>query len=485
MAGTTLIKNADWVIAWEADPTEPFGGRHVYRRSTDVAFSGEGVLHVGDGFTGEVDRVVDGAGRIVMPGLVDIHTHPSSEPGNKGLNEELGSPRLGQSSLYEYMPVFRMLPEGAAHATRFAVWEMLRSGVTTYCDLSMVRDGWVDEVAETGIRAVLCPMYRSATWTTKDGHSVVYDWDAPAGERAMAAAMATVDAADAHPSGRLSGMVGPAQIDTCSAELIKDSKAEADERGITMQIHAAQSVVEFNEMTRRHGMTPIEWLDDLGVLGKGTIVAHGIFLNDHPWLHWPQADDFARLVKSGAAVAHCPNVFWRRGIALNHVGRYVEAGIPLGLGTDTFPHNFLHEMEVAMIAGRLMAGDFTNATTAQIFTAATVGGAAAIGRDDIGKLAPGAKADVVLVDATNPYMQPLRDPIRSLLYSAGDRAVTDVWVDGKQVVDGGEVRTIDITATGAKLNELQQVTIAGVRQRDWANRSIDEMAPMVLASAAE
>ena len=63
--------------------------------------------------------------------------------------------------------------------------------------------------------------------------------------------------------------------------------------------------------------------------------------------------------------------------------------------------------------------------------------------------------------------------------------MTDVWVDGKQVVDGGEVRTIDITATGAKLNELQQVTIAGVRQRDWANRSIDEMAPMVLASAAE
>src|SRR3546814_7759995 len=75
------------------------------------------------------------------------------------------------------MPVFRMLPEGAAHATRFAIWEMLRSGVTTFCDLSGARDGWVDEVAETGIRGVLCPMYRSATWTTGDGHSVVYDWE--------------------------------------------------------------------------------------------------------------------------------------------------------------------------------------------------------------------------------------------------------------------------------------------------------------------
>src|SRR3546814_6972243 len=107
------------------------------------------------------DEVVDGSGRLVIPGLVDIHSHPSSEPGNKGLNEELGSPRLGQSSLYEYMPVFRMLPEGAAHATRFAIWEMLRSGVTTFCDLSGARDGWVDEVAETGLRGQPCPMSRS------------------------------------------------------------------------------------------------------------------------------------------------------------------------------------------------------------------------------------------------------------------------------------------------------------------------------------
>src|SRR3546814_9047690 len=88
-------------------------------------------------------------------------------------------------------------------------------------------------------------------------------------------------------------------------------------------------------------------------------------------------------------------------------------------------------MEIAMVAGRLMSGDFTNATTAQIFHAATVGGARAIGRDDIGRLEPGCKADIVLVDAGHPYMQPLRDPIRSLIYSAGDRAVTDVYLTGR------------------------------------------------------
>ncbi|HEY9566497.1 MAG TPA: amidohydrolase family protein [Thalassobaculum sp.] len=479
MSRTTVIRNADWVVAWDPTGGADGSGDHVYRRGIDVAFRGAEIVHVGAGYDGPADEVVDGSGRLVIPGLVDIHSHPSSEPGNKGLNEELGSPRLGQSSLYEYMPVFRMLPEGAAHATRFAIWEMLRSGVTTFCDLSGARDGWVDEVAETGIRGVLCPMYRSATWTTGDGHSVVYDWDEAAGERGLERAVQVIDEADRHPSGRMSGMMGPSQIDTCTPALIQESFRVARERGITMQIHAAQSVVEFNEMTRRHGMTPVEWLDDLGVLADGTIVSHGIFLNDHPWLHWPQADDFGRLVRSGAGVAHCPNVFWRRGIALNHVGRYMSAGIPLGLGTDTFPHNFLHEMEIAMVAGRLMSGDFTNATTAQIFHAATVGGARAIGRDDIGRLEPGCKADIVLVDAGHPYMQPLRDPIRSLIYSAGDRAVTDVYVHGRRVVAKGEVATIDIETTAARLNEFQQITISGVRQRDWAGRSIDEMTPMV------
>jgi cytosine/adenosine deaminase-related metal-dependent hydrolase len=157
----------------------------------------------------------------------------------------------------------------------------------------------------------------------------------------------------------------------------------------------------------------------------------------------------------------------------------MDAGIPLGLGTDTFPHNFLHEMEVAMIAGRLMAGDFTNATTEQIFHAATAGGAALIGRDDIGRLEVGCKADLAVVDCGHPYMQPLRDPIRSLLYSAGDRAVEDVWVHGERVVAKGEVQRIDVAEAAAKLNEFQQVTISGVRQRDWAGRDIDTMTPMV------
>ncbi len=472
--GVTVIRGAEWVVAWDAAQDS-----HVYLRDVDVAFAEGRFVHVGPGYAGDAAATLEGRGRMVMPGLIDIHSHPASEPGNKGLLEELGSPRLGQSSLYEFMPVFRLPPEAAPAATRVAVAEMLKSGVTTMVDLSGARDGWAELLAETGIRAVLCPMYRSASWRTTNGHSVEYQWDEAAGERAFAAALDTVDRARRHPSGRVDGMLGPAQLDTCSAGLLRDSLAEARRRGMKLQIHAAQSLIEFEQIVRRHGRTPIEHLDDLGLLGPDTILGHAIFLNDHPMLHWPEADDFARLRASGAAVAHCPTVFCRRGIALNTLHRYAAAGITLGLGTDTFPHNLIEEMRHACLFARVAARAFTAGSTAEAFSAATVGGARALGRDDLGRIAPGAQADFSLVDLTDPWMRPLRDPLRSLVYSAAERPLRDVFVAGEQAVRDGRPLHIDLDAALDALQGYQAQTIAGVQERDWAGRTIDQMSPTV------
>lgn len=472
----TLIKKAGRVIAWD-DATDS----HVYLRDVDVVFEDNRFSFIGSDYAGEVDTTIDGSGLMVMPGLVNIHCHPSSEPGNKGLLEELGSPRLGQSSLYEFMPVFRIPPEAAWPAAQVAIAELLKGGVTTLADLSGYRENWADQLASTGIRAVLCPMYRSASWATRNGHSVEYTWDEAAGEQAMAQALECIDAAAKHPSGRLSGMVGPAQLDTCSEGLLRESLAEAQRRDIPLQIHAAQSVVEFNEIMQRHGMTPVEFLDHLGLLGPDTIIGHGIFLNDHPWLHRPHHRDFERLAASGASVAHCPTVFCRRGIAMNTLGRYRAAGINMGMGTDTFPHNLIDEMRNAAYMGRVLAGDYSAVSTRDVFMAATVGGAKALKRADLGRIRVGEKADFSLVDLNHPAMQPNREPLRSLIYSASDRPVRDVYVDGVQVVANGEVTTIDLEPALAALNQAQQENMAGVAERDWAGRSIEQMTPMVFA----
>ncbi|KGE00053.1 N-ethylammeline chlorohydrolase [Achromobacter sp. RTa] len=478
-ARTTQIKNLATLVAWDAEL-----GSHVYIENADLVMRGGTVIHAGPGYSGPADTVVEGGGLMAMPGLVNIHTHPSSEPGNRGLLEELGSDKLGQSSLYEYMPVFRMGIETAQYANQVAVAEMLLSGVTTFVDMSLPRPGWADVVAATGIRGVLGPMFRSAAWRTPDGHSVEYAWDEAAATKSFEAALDVVDSAVGHPSGRLSAMLCPSQVDTCSPELLKQAQAEARRLGIPMQIHAAQSVVEFSEMTRRHGRTPIEWLDDQGLLNGDLIIGHGIFLNDHRALYWPHADDFGLLQRSGAHVAHCPTVFARRGIALSFLGRYLRAGINVGMGTDTFPHNMLDEMRLACYVARLQAGHFRAASTEEVFNAATVNGARMLGRDDIGRIAVGGKADFSLVDLSHPYMRPGREPLRSLIYSAGERAVRDVYVDGSLVVKDGKLLTIDIERAMQEVERAQAQTIATVSQRDYAGRGIDAMSPRVFPTRA-
>ena len=161
---TTLIRNVDYAIAWDGQ-----AHRHVYLTHTDIAFTGNQITHVGPGFRGTAEREIDGTGLMAMPGLVDLHCHPFSEPMNKGMWDEIGSPHLYNTSLYEHLPVLEPDAEGTPACYRVALSELLLSGVTTICDLSVPSESWLDLLAESGIRAYVAPMYRSARWFTRTG----------------------------------------------------------------------------------------------------------------------------------------------------------------------------------------------------------------------------------------------------------------------------------------------------------------------------
>ncbi len=468
-----VIRNADVVLAWDASARQ-----HVYLTGADVAFEEGRLAFVGRGYAGPAEEEIAGGGLMVLPGLVNIHSHPSSEPMNKGFTDEVGSPSLYNSSLYEYLPIFRPTPDAVHDCVRVALSELLLSGVTTVADLSVAHPGWLDLLAESGMRVCVAPMFRSARWFTKNGHVVEYEWDEKAGVKAMEEAFALVERAEQHASGRLFGMAVPSQIDTCTPELLRDSRDEAKRRGLSWQIHAAQSVVEFHEITRRHGFTPIGWLHEQGLLDDRAIIGHGIFLDHHPSTPWHTTDrDIAVLAETGTTVAHCPTVFARRGITLKHFGKYKRAGVNMGVGTDTYPHNMLDEMRLAAYLARTQATDPRSLTTTELFEAATIGGAKALGRDDIGRLAPGCRADLVLVDITHPMMRPARDPVRSLIYAAGDRAIRAVFVDGQKVVENGEVLTMDYPAAAAALHEAQARVADRATELDWAHRPADRIAP--------
>jgi cytosine/adenosine deaminase-related metal-dependent hydrolase len=140
----------------------------------------------------------------------------------------------------------------------------------------------------------------------------------------------------------------------------------------------------------------------------------------------------------------------------------------------------LEEIRWATVLARIAAEDIRTAEMADAFHAATVGGATALLRDDIGRLAPGARADLVLVDLANPWMMPVRDPLRSLVFHAADRAVRDVWVDGQQVVKDGRVLTLDRAGALERLAAAQARMEALVPSRDPRGRTSTEITPLSL-----
>ena len=187
------------------DSGRPARESHVYLRNADLAFTGNTITYVGPRYQGEAAREIDGRERLVTPGLVNIHSHPSSEPLRKGITDETLSPGFHHSSLYEFLTVFDNDAEGRVACLQVALAELLLSGCTTVTDLSSPYDEWLDTLAASGIRAVVAPGFRDARWFTRNGHALEYEWDDAAGKEAFARARTVIDLADLAHGARYGG----------------------------------------------------------------------------------------------------------------------------------------------------------------------------------------------------------------------------------------------------------------------------------------
>src|SRR5229473_1747929 len=419
-----------------------------------------------------------------LPAMTQLRLSLRATPGRPALARRSGGKQSRRAGLFERSQALSATDDEArAASAEFAYCELLLCGVTSLVDISPPWAGWVELFAKSGLRGFLAPGYASARWYLEDDHELHYAWDKARGRAGFVAALDLIDAALAHPCGRLSGIVSPMQIDTCTEGLLRDSRAAARERGLPFTVHVAQSVNEVREMIRRHGQTPVQWAHALGLLGPGTILGRALFLDHHSWIRGWTKSDLAILGDSGTAVAHCPTPFARYGQVMENFGDYLRAGVVMGLGTDCSPHNLVEEMRKAAVLARVVARDITTVTTADLFHAATVGGACALLRDDLGRLAPGSKADIVMVDLDYPQMQPARDPLRSFVYHAADRAVREVFIDGVQVVADRKVLTLDQEDAAQRLAAAQERMEAAAPQRDYLRRKAEQIIPLSLPIA--
>lgn len=247
-----------------------------------------------------------------------------------------------------------------------------------------------------------------------------------------------------------------------------------------LTVHAAQTMAEHEELLRRTGLTAVQYLDQLGVLGADVIIGHCIFTDHHSWTRQRTRDDLVTLADRNASVAHCPVTFARSGMALETLGAYRRAGVNVAIGTDSYPFNMLEEMRQALICSRLGGKSVFDLSTSDIFEAATLSGARALGRSDIGRLSIGAKADLVVVDLDAPTMRPVYDPLRSLLHCAAERAVERVYIDGRLTVDRGRPTGLDYDGALREMQALQDWACSRAGLYDPRGRGIGELAPKSL-----
>src|SRR5262245_23313966 len=454
------------------------GRGHRHLRDGVVVIEGDRILHVGPRFDGAVDKTVDATDRVVTPGLISTHAHIGGSPLDRSFLEDRGNPQFWYSGLFEMLPVRHEAQDDEAGraCVDFSMAELLRGGVTTVMEIGGLGEYVVERAPHYGLRVYMGQAFRSGRWLTRDGRRVGWEWNEAQGREGLRRAIEFHRRWDGAHGDLVRCSVAPSQIDTCTADLLCDAKRFADEVRRPYQVHTSQSVVEFNEMVARNGKTPIAWMRDLGVLGDNTILGHAILVGGSSWTNYP-AGDVRLMAEAGSSVAHAVWVFARRGVAMESFARYREAGINMSLGTDTNPQSVIEAMRWAAVVSKMMERNTEATTAAHAFDAATLGGARALGRDDLGRLAPGDKADLVLWKARSWRMTPLRDPVKNIVFNASDEDVDRVYVNGRLVVDGGRVLAADEEAILRALQAGGDRMWPQMVKHDWAGRPADQLSP--------
>ena len=198
-------------------------------------------------------------------------------------------------------------------------------------------------------------------------------------------------------------MLAPGQVDTCDKEMLEETRRVADASGLPIQLHAGQSPAEYRRIQEQHGMSTLQFLSETGLLGDDFMIGHGMYLTQSGIVDQFPPAELGILIESGTTLVHLPWVKARQGAAMRFLWvAFRRAGVRMALGTDSYPFDMVQEMRMAAVMSRVADGSPRSTSSAEIFHAATVAGADALGRPDLGRLKAGAKADIVLVDARKP-----------------------------------------------------------------------------------
>jgi 5-methylthioadenosine/S-adenosylhomocysteine deaminase len=482
---------ATWVVGHEK-------GHHTLIRDGEVVFEGNKIVHVGKGFEGHVDKTIDAKGKLITPGFIDTHVHSGHRASHRLITDtgrpmyygqpfpEISVPKEGK--VVKGDPRYLKHGEAGSEASfqlnaLFTVAELIRNGVTTFIEYGSqlrVQDALLSEVTRLGARAYLAPGYDCGRWVGDAEGRLKRVRNDQLGLDGLEVALKWIAEHEGAAEGRVKGILVPREVETSSLEVLERTVKAADELKLPMATHAAYSVIEFYEVVKEHMKTPIELLDHIGMLRPTLNIGHGNFIADNPNLNYSVARDLELMGKAGATVSHCPINIVRRARVLDSWGKYEAAGVNMSIGSDTYPRDMMMNMRMASYLGKIMSHTYFAATASEVFRAATVGGAVSVGRDDLGRLAPGALADIIITDLTGRNTLrygPVRDPVKSVVECGVGDDIDTVIVDGKMIMQGGKIPGVDFAKIRDDAQAAGEQVWATLQDWDPLGRTHEEACP--------
>jgi len=437
----SLVVSGGTVVTMDA------GGRVIANGA--VAIDGADILAVGTAdairrqFRGA--ETIEAAGQVVMPGLINTHTHAPMVL-YRGLADDLAL--MDWLTKYIFPAEAKTVsPEFVRAGTRLAALEMIQSGTTTYTDMYYFEEEIARETKAAGLRGVL-------------GQTIIQfpvaDAKTPAEGLQRTEAFITAFKGDP----LITPAVAPHAMYTLDGPTLIAARQLAQRHGVPTIIHLAETRDELQGAEKTHNASPVGYLDTLGFLGPGVLGAHGV---------WVSEPEIAILKARGVGVSHNPESNMKLASGTAPVTGYLRAGVPVGLGTDGAASNndldMFEAMRIASFLHKLQTGDPTALGAKTALAMGTIGGARALGMDrHIGSLEPGKRADLIVVSMRAARQAPMYDPVSHLVYTTRGDDVQTTIVHGKVLMRDRRMLTLDEAAVLNEARQWSEKVRAAVRQ---------------------
>lgn len=404
-----------------------------------IAISDGKILYVGrevEAPSFEADEIIDGRGRIAIPGLINCHTHIAMTL-FRGIAEDKELSSWLRETIWPLESKLR--PDDVYYGALLGFVEMIKSGTTCLLDMYFYENMVAKAAMESGIRCVLAPGIFDA------GHKML-------GRILLKKALNFVKEYHGKGDGRIYAMLGPHAVYTCSLDLLKKVGVEANKANVGIHIHLAESKEEATRIRDVYGKSEVELLDELGLLRPNLVAAHCIYLSQK---------DVSLISRSNVKVVYNPVSNMKLSSGIPRIRDLLDAGLVIGLGTDGPASNncldMFETMKVGALLQKTLYGDPRVLPARKVVEMATIDGAKVLGLDNIiGSIEVGKRADIILIDINKPHLTPLHDIYAALVYSARGSDVDTVIIDGRIVMRGRVIETVDEYKVMEKATEVSR-----------------------------